>query len=135
MTLFDSLKLVHVCCAFISVSGFILRGSWMLTGNPLLHRRLTRILPHVIDTLLLSSAIGILLVWGVSPFQLDWLSAKLAALLVYVGFGMVALRFGRTRLHRGTALLLALCAAAYIFSVAYSKSPVGPLGLVGAAPG
>jgi uncharacterized membrane protein SirB2 len=135
VTLFDSLKLVHVCCAFISVGGFVLRGSWMLTGNPLLRRRLTRVLPHVIDTLLLSSAIGMLLVWGVSPFQLDWLSAKLVALLVYIGLGMVALRFGRTRRHRATALLLALCSAVYMFSVAYTKNSLGPLGLFGVAPG
>ena len=76
-----------------------------------------------------------LLVWGVSPLQLDWLSAKLVALLVYIGLGMVALRFGRTRRHRATALLLALCSAVYMFSVAYTKNPLGPLGLLGVAPG
>jgi uncharacterized membrane protein SirB2 len=130
VSLFSLLKLVHMTCAFLSVAGFTLRGFWMVTGNPRLRRRATRILPHTIDTLLLATAVGMLWLWGVSPLQLDWLSAKIFALLAYIGLGMVALRFGRTRQVKVTAWLLALCCATYMFSVAYTKSPLGPLLLV-----
>ena len=51
--------------------------------------------------------------------------AKIAALLCYIGLGMVALRFGRTMRTRVAAWLLAMAAALYIVSVAYSKSPLG----------
>lgn len=135
MTLIENLKLIHVSCAFISVSGFVLRGYWMLTGDARLQRRLTRVLPHVIDTLLLASAVGMLLILQISPLQSGWLSAKLLALLVYIVLGMVALRFGRTTRQRTTAWVLALCVAMYMFSVAYAKNPAGPWQLLRAASG
>jgi len=125
MMLFEALKHLHMGCAFLSIAGFILRGYWMLTSSPLLRRRPAKVLPHLIDTLLLASAVGMLLIWQLSPLQSDWLIAKILALLVYIGFGMVALRFGKSMKTRVNAWLLALLAAAYIVSVAYSKSPWG----------
>jgi uncharacterized membrane protein SirB2 len=127
---FMVLKLVHIACAMLSISGFALRGWWMLTGNALLQTRLARVLPHLVDTLLLGSAIWMVVLWQVNPFQLDWLSAKIIALLVYIGLGMVALRFGKTRRIRVGAYVLALATATYIVSVAYSKSVAGLLAVV-----
>ena len=117
--------LIHVSCALLSISGFALRGHWMLTDNPRLQHRASKTLPHVLDTLLLGSAAAILFQWGASPFAMPWLSAKIVALLVYIGLGMVALRFGRSRRVRATAWLLAMLSAAYIVSVAVTKSPWG----------
>lgn len=128
MSNFELLKLLHVSCAFLSISGFALRGYWMLTDNSRLRRRATRILPHVLDTLLLGSASGMLMIWQVNPFSLNWLSAKIFALLVYIGLGMVAFRFGRTRQLRLLVFSLALLSAAYIVVVAYTKSPLGLAG-------
>ena len=125
MTSFEVLKHLHVSCALLSIAGFCLRGYWMASGDPLLRHRAAKILPHIIDTLLLSSAIGMLVIWQVSPLQQAWLSAKILALLLYIGLGMVALRFGKSRQARITAWLLALCTAAYIVAVAYSKNPLG----------
>ncbi len=123
--LFAWLKLAHVGSALLSVSGFALRGYWMISGNTLLQHRLTRVLPHVVDTVLLASAIGMLVVWQASPLQLPWLIAKIVGLVAYIGLGLVALRLGRTRQVRMTAYILALATAAYILTVAYSKSPLG----------
>jgi uncharacterized membrane protein SirB2 len=125
VTLFDVLKLLHVSSAFLSIAGFSLRGFWMASGNPLLQHRAAKVLPHMIDTLLLCSAIGMLLVWQVSPLQQGWLIAKILALLLYIGLGLVALRFGKSRGVKVSAWLLALFTAGYIVSVAYSKSPLG----------
>jgi len=127
---FEWLKLIHISCALLSISGFALRGYWMLTSNPLLQARPARVLPHLLDTLLLGSAIWMLVLWQLNPFQLTWLSAKIIALLVYIGLGMVALRFGKTRGIRAGAYGLALATAAYIVSVAYSKSATGLFGVV-----
>jgi uncharacterized membrane protein SirB2 len=116
---------VHISCAFISIAGFALRGFWMATGHPLLHSALARRLPHIVDTFLLLSAIMLLVVLRLSPLETPWVAAKLIALLLYIGLGMVALRFGRSRGVRIGAWLLALVTAGYIVSVAYSKSPLG----------
>lgn len=125
MTLVESFKLVHVSCAFISIAGFGLRGYWMATDHPLLQSRAVKVLPHIIDTLLLVSAVTLLLILQLSPLAQPWLIAKILALLIYIGLGMVALRFGRTRKTKVMAWLLALLTAGYIVSVAYSKNPWG----------
>ncbi|NND65972.1 MAG: SirB2 family protein [Halioglobus sp.] len=109
----------------MSVLGFALRWYWMLTDNPRLASSPAKRLPHVIDTVLLGSAIGMLVLWQVWPWQMDWLLAKIIALLVYIGLGMVALRFGGSRAQRGIAGALALATAAYIITVAFTKSPLG----------
>jgi uncharacterized membrane protein SirB2 len=130
VTLVETLKLIHVSCAFASISGFGLRGYWMVSDNPLLQHRLSKVLPHVIDTLLLGSAISLLMVLHLSPLVHLWLGAKIIALLLYIGLGMAALRFGRTKKIKISAWLLALLMAGYIVSVAYSKSPWGILQLL-----
>jgi uncharacterized membrane protein SirB2 len=123
--LFECLKLTHVSCAFLSVAGFVLRGWWMATDNALLRHRLTRTLPHVVDTVLLGSAIAMLVMLRLSPLAAPWLMAKIIALLLYIGLGMVALRFGKTGTARVGAWVSALLVAGYLVSVAYSKSPWG----------
>ena len=130
MTLFELLKLLHVSCAFASITGFSLRGYWMVSDNTLLQHRAVKVIPHIIDTLLLGSAIALLVILRLSPLEQPWLCAKIIALLVYIALGMVALRFGRTRSVRMGAGLLALLTAGYILSVAYSKSPWGLLGVL-----
>ena len=123
--IFSTLKLIHMSCALLSISGFTLRGYWMLTDNLLLNHRVAKTFPHIIDTLLLGSAIGMLLVWNISPLELNWLTAKILGLLAYIFLGMIALRFGRTKKEKGAAWLLALLSAGYIVTVAYSKNPLG----------
>ena len=127
---FELLKLLHMSCAFLSIGGFTLRGYWMVTDDSRLRRRATRVLPHLLDTLLLGSAIGMLVIWQVNPFSLNWLSAKIIALLLYIGLGMVAFRFGRTRQMQLVAFGMALLTAAYIVAVAYTKSPLAFAGQV-----
>ena len=127
MTLTAFLKLIHVSCAFVSIAGFALRGYWMTVDNPLLQHRVAKVLPHIIDTLLLGSALSLLMVLQLSPLTQPWLSAKIIALLLYIGLGMVALRFGQSKKIKVSACLLALLTAGYMVSVAYSKSPLGIL--------
>ena len=126
--MFEFLHYLHMSCAFVSIAGFFTRGLWMITASPLSHHRLTRVLPHLVDTLLLASAIGMLLIWRVSPLAQDWLLAKVLALLLYIALGMVAFRFASSVRGKVVAWLAALATAGYIVSVAFSKSPLGMLG-------
>lgn len=119
------LKSIHVVCALLSFSGFFVRGIWMLKESALLQQRWVKILPHIIDTLLLASAIILAVQWRLSPLVQPWLMAKIVALLVYIGLGMVALRFGRSKGTRLFAWLLGLLTFVYIVSVALSKSALG----------
>ena len=118
-------KSVHELCALASFTLFVLRGAWMLRGSPQLSRRWVRILPHLIDTVLLASAIALALMLQQYPLTHAWLSAKLVALLLYIVLGMVALRYGRTRRVRAAAWIGALAVFLYIVSVAFSHDPRG----------
>ncbi len=120
----DLLKVVHVGSAILSISGFVLRGAWMLYGSPLLKARATRILPHVVDTVLLASAIVLALRSAQYPFVHAWLTAKVLALLVYIVLGSIALKYGRSRRVRALSYGLALAVFLYIVAVAVTRSPV-----------
>jgi uncharacterized membrane protein SirB2 len=123
-----TIKLIHIACAGLSVAGFIVRGFWMLRGSPMLQHRWVRVAPHVIDTLLLLSAILLMLKLRQYPFVHDWLTAKVIALGVYIGLGMVALRHGRSKRARAMAYFAALGVFAYIVGVALTRSATLGLG-------
>jgi uncharacterized membrane protein SirB2 len=117
------IKTAHVTCAAISVSGFVVRGMWMFTGSGLLRHKLTRVLPHAVDALLLLSALWLLLLSGQHPTGRDWLTAKLVAIVLYIVVGSVALKRGRTALTRALAFVVALGLFAYIVAVALARQP------------
>ncbi|MEZ5616072.1 MAG: SirB2 family protein [Rhodocyclaceae bacterium] len=125
MTAYFLLKHLHIAFVVISVTGFTLRGIWMLTDSPMLNRLWVRVVPHVNDTLLLAAAIGLSVVLEQYPFVHDWVTAKVLGLLAYIGFGMFALRRGRSKALRAGFWLAALASFAYIVSVALTKDPRG----------
>jgi len=119
------IKAIHLSSVVLSFVGFFIRGIWMLQGSANLKRRWVRGAPHIIDTFLLVSAVILAVQWRLSPLQQPWLMAKIIALLVYIGAGMVALRFGRSRNERLAAWLFGMLTFLYIVSVALSKSVLG----------
>jgi uncharacterized membrane protein SirB2 len=128
MTLYTATYSVHLTCAMISISFFLLRGIWMLTGNGMLGHKFIKIAPHIIDTLLLGSAIVLLFIVGQYPFVNHWLTAKVIALIAYIVLGTIAIKRGKTKGQRSIALIAALMTFAYIVSVAISRDPMGFLG-------
>lgn len=119
-----ALKHLHVTCVVLSGLGFCLRGWWMLRESPLRQHRLARILPHIVDTLLLGSALTMAWMSGQYPFVNGWLTAKFFGLLAYILLGMMALKRGRTLAIRTRYFGLAVLAYAYIVSVALTRSPL-----------
>ena len=120
-----ALKHFHITCVVLSGTGFALRGAWALAGSPLARARLTRVLPHVVDSCLLLSAIVLAWMAGQYPFVHGWLTAKIVGLLAYIGLGMLALKPGRPLALRGAAFVAALATFSWIVSVALSKNPLG----------
>ena len=128
-----ALKHLHVTCVIVSGSGFFLRGLWMLSDSPRLNQRWVRIVPHVVDTTLLGSAIAMAVISAQYPFAQNWLTAKVIGLLVYILCGAVALRRGKNKATRAVFFGAALLAFAYIVSVALTRNPLGWLNLAAAA--
>ena len=118
----------HVAFVTLSIALFVVRAAWMLAAPQRLQQRWVRIVPHVVDTLLLLS--GVWLAWQLGAAGVAaWLPAKLVALVAYILLGAIALRYGRTRGLRVAAAIGAIATFAYMASVAVTKSPLGLLAL------
>lgn len=119
------LKYLHVAAVLLSGTGFFLRGLLMLGDSPLLAKRWLKVVPHVVDTVLLGSAIAMAVMSAQYPFAQPWLTAKFFGLLAYILLGMVALKRGRTKSVRTAFFIASLMAFAYIVSVALTRDPTG----------
>ena len=113
----------HVLLAGVTLTGFAVRGIWMMTDSDKLRHPVTRVLPHIVDTVFLLSGVAMLVMVSLNPLTQDWLLAKFAGLIVYVLLGTVAIRRGPTREMRSVAFVAALAAFAYVVGVALSRSP------------
>lgn len=118
---------IHVTSVALSLGLFALRGGAMLADRDWRHGRILRIAPHVVDSILLASALGLVVIIQQYPFVDAWLTAKVCALLAYIGLGTVALKRGRSKPMRLWAGLAALLVFAYIVSVALTHNAYGAL--------
>jgi uncharacterized membrane protein SirB2 len=115
------IKLVHLTCVVLSLVSFVARVVIAETQPSLLKKKSFKIVPHLIDTVLLVSGIGLVFEGQWLEKDFIWLIAKLIAVFGYIGFGVLAMRV------RGPVRWLALVAAmscfVYIGIVAVTKNP------------
>jgi uncharacterized membrane protein SirB2 len=116
-----AIKHLHLSCVILSGLGFLVRGRWMLQQSPVLQGRWVRILPHIVDSTLLGSAITLAYLSGQYPLANGWLTAKLLGLLAYIVLGAVALKRGKSVFVRRNCFVLAIVCYAYIVSVALTR--------------
>lgn len=116
-------KYLHVTCVVLSVSLFVLRGALELMAQPWRQWRLLKVAPHVIDTVLLTSALWLAWRIGQYPFVHGWLTAKVLALLAYILLGMRALGKNTPPGQRLPYFGAALLSVGYIVGVALTHSP------------
>lgn len=126
-----AIKHLHITFALLSGLFFLLRGVWMLLESSLLQRRWVRVLPHVVDTLLLASALVLVFWSGQYPFAQPWLTAKVLALIAYIVLGTLALKRGKTKLMRVNAFVAALSFFVYMLAVARTREPLIPFQVLG----
>ena len=118
------LKMIHVGSVIVSFTLFFVRGIWLIQNSENLRQRWIKVLPHIVDTLLLGSAIALAITVQQNPLEHAWLTAKVMGLFVYIGLGLIALRFGKTRKIKITAWAAAECVFVYIILVALTKHPL-----------
>lgn len=122
--MYMALKHTHMLMAYLSIALFLVRGVLMLVDSGWLRKTFFRIFPHVVDTLLLVSAIALLFIVQQYPLVDHWLTAKVAGLIAYIALGVVALKRGRTFGIRLGAFIGAIVVFGYIYSVALSRHPL-----------
>jgi uncharacterized membrane protein SirB2 len=129
---YAALKLTHQVAVVLSVAGFAARGPAVFADAAWSHGRVARTLPHLVDTVLLGTALAMAWMLRLTPGNAPWLTAKIAGLLLYIALGMLALRPGRPLALRIAAWVAALCVVGWIASVALSKDALGALRLLAA---
>lgn len=128
------LKQIHLTAAALSVLGFFVRGVLVWRQSPLAENPWVRRLPHVVDTVLLGAALGMLWVGRRDPFAEPWLAAKLGILVAYIVVGALALRRAPTLFLRRACFVLALLLLADLVAVALTRDPWGLLSWLRTSP-
>ena len=123
------IKSLHMITAIATISGFVLRGYWMMVESERLQLKLIRIAPHIIDTLFLLSGIALVYQLHLNVFSQPWLLAKIIGLIAYIVLGTIAIKRGPTLQIRVIAFVAALATFAYIVGIALTKSPASWLKL------
>ncbi len=121
MESYFALKHLHMTLAIVSGLYFAARGVWRLgLGRPL-RSVVNRVLPHLIDTLLLASGVALAVMIGLSPHQAGWFGVKLLGVVFYIALGIAAFRARTSSTARvcfGAALLVWI----WIIGTALNKS-------------
>jgi uncharacterized membrane protein SirB2 len=121
--MYMALKHSHMLFIALSVSFLAVRFLLSLKAPALLQKKFFKIAPHVVDTFLLLTAIGLMLTIQQYPFQTPWLTEKLFGLFAYIGLAVMALK-GRTLLMRWVGFVGALSWLALVAKVAITKTPM-----------
>ncbi len=122
---YPQLKTLHMALAALSVSGFVIRFVGTVRDSALMDHKLTRTLPHVIDTLLLLAGLSLVLMSQQYPWVDAWLGVKLFLLLFYIGFGALALKRGQTTARRWLFFGGAVAVVTQMAGTAMRHSPWG----------
>ncbi|MDP2135859.1 MAG: SirB2 family protein [Sulfuritalea sp.] len=128
--MYIAVKYVHVISVVLSLAGFFLRGILMMRDSSLLRMRWVRVLPHINDTVLLIAALSLAAMTHQYPFVVDWVTAKVLGVIVYIILGTLALREASTRKMRIACWLASMAVFGWIVSVALTRHAAGFLVLV-----
>lgn len=113
------IKHLHMTCAYLSITFFLIRAFWSITGSGLLQKGFVKVAPHVIDSILLIC--GFTLAAVIGPNQ-PFILAKIVALIAYIGVGTIAIKRGKTPAQKLIATVIASLIFLYIIGAAINKS-------------
>ncbi|MDQ9211260.1 invasion regulator SirB2 [Escherichia marmotae] len=128
MTSFNTLLCVHLISIVLSV-GFLALRFWLrYQEHSLAFARWTRVLPPVIDTVLLFSGVALMAKAHILPFsgQAQWLTEKLFGVIIYIVLGFIALDYRRVHSQQVRIITfpLALVVLYIIIKLATTKVPL-----------
>ncbi len=116
-------KHLHLTLVALTVLIFLLRAAFVIVWPAGVRKRWMKIIAHAVDGLLIISAIALLVVMQMNPIHVDWVLAKIIALLAYIGFSVYAFKTAPTLPTRLVGVVLAGATLAYIALVAVRRTP------------
>ncbi len=114
------IKLIHLIFIFVSFASFTGRVTLSVFNPALLQKKILKIAPHIIDTILLVSGISLVFQGNWLQGEYGWIMSKVVLLVGYIVFGVMAMRFKGTK--RWVAFAGAIACFISIFIVAITKN-------------
>jgi uncharacterized membrane protein SirB2 len=121
--MYFAIKHIHLTAIAISVALLLLRFFWVVTENNMLNRKWVKIVPHVVDTVLLASALTLCVLIAQYPFVHGWVTEKVMGVVLYIFLGLIALKKAKSNVVRGASIVAALLVLAVIAKIAVTKQP------------
>lgn len=118
-------KKIHIISVLLSFSLFLFRGGLMFADSRWLKNPFVKYTPHVVDSVLLTSALWLMSIVHMYPFVHHWLTLKVGLLVLYIVLGSFALKRGRSKKERGIFFVFATLTFLFIVSVARAHDPWG----------
>ncbi|MCG9697396.1 SirB2 family protein [Shewanella sp. Isolate11] len=123
-SLYPAIKHIHMTFIALSVLFFIVRFALHLKQSPIMDKKIVKVAPHIIDTLLLLSGLTLCFIIKQYPFQDAWLTEKIGAVVAYIFLATIALKANRPKLFKVFAALGALAWIVYAGKIAMVKQAI-----------
>lgn len=117
-------KHLHLTAVGLSILFFVFRFIWSQFDATALSKKWVKILPHIIDTVLLASAIWLCFILSQYPIVNAWLTFKVIGVVLYIVFGLFALKKAKTTLGKWSFFVAALVVLMATAMVAVTKQPL-----------
>ncbi len=116
------IKHLHMSLIGLSISILVIRSGFNLAHiNWRIRWPWLKVVPHIIDSLLLLSGITLATLIKQYPFVNGWISLKLLLLLVYIGLGSYVLKIAQTRKKMVSGLVAGLMVVFWMVMIARTK--------------
>ncbi|MFZ8200728.1 invasion protein [Alteromonas portus] len=117
-------KHLHLTAVGLSILFFVFRFIWSQFDATALSKKWVKILPHIIDTVLLASAIWLCVILSQYPLVNAWLTFKVIGVVLYIVFGLFALKKAKTTMSKWAFFVAALLVLMATAMVAVTKQPL-----------
>ena len=117
-------KHLHLTAVGLSILFFIFRFVWSQLDANALSKKWVKILPHIIDTVLLGSAVWLCIILSQYPFVNAWLTFKVIGVILYIVCGLFALKKAKTTLSKWAFFIAAIGVLMATAMVAVTKQPL-----------
>ncbi|MDA0146973.1 MULTISPECIES: SirB2 family protein [Vibrio] len=123
--MYEGLKHFHLLTIAISATLLSVRFALLMANSPLREKKFLKIFPHINDTALLLSGIGLIMLTGYVPFTdaAPWLTNKITCILAYIALGFFSLKLAKNTLLRVFGFFGALGWLLMASNIALTKSP------------
>ncbi|WED22511.1 SirB2 family protein [Vibrio sp. JC009] len=123
--MYFALKHIHLLSIALSAILLSVRYALITMESDKLNAKILKIAPHVVDTVLILSGVGLVISMGFVPFTpgTEWFTEKVTCILAYFALTLFVVKIAKGKLIRAFAFFGALGWLFMAGNVAVSKVP------------